>query len=317
MRGNAGSGPRESQFSQGSPGPGLAEALAVLSLFAVVGAVKFVTYSRIPPHELYHVSHGGITGGASRLLVYLNYPTALMAIALLMLVVDRLRSRWPALLAAALCLLIVVPGVVDQHDLDAKWINVLPALGVALTVALVVLSARRDGVGGSGSPTADPARIMVAALLLLLALPWIFAEAGFYIGDVPLLGDVFRSKQVYQGHASVHLGEHHGLEGLLLILTALLLSRELPRMRSTRLCTGLAAYLSLMIAYGLGNIANDAWLEQVVKRGWTDWAIPGVIRPSLTWMWGLIVLAGAAIFFLLDRHLRQEEDRSTRQRSGG
>ena len=301
MRGNAGSGPRASQFSQGSPGPGLAEGLVVLALFAVVGLVKFVTYSRIPPQELYHVSHDGITGGASRLLVFLNYPTALMGIALLLLVSDRLRPRWPALVAAALCLLIVAPGVVGTSNLDAKWINVLPALGVALTVALVAWAVRQAGIGGAGSARGDRARIVFAAALALLALPWIFAEAGFYIGDVPLLGDVFRSKQVYQGHASVHLGEHHGLEGLLLILTAFLLSRELPRMRSTRLCTGLAAYLSLMIAYGLANMANDAWLEQVVKRGWTDWAIPGVIRPSLTWMWGLIILGGAAIFFAVLR----------------
>ena len=138
-------------------------------------------------------------------------------------------------------------------------------------------------------------------MLALVALPWIFAEAGFYIGDVPLLGDVFRSKQVYQGHASVHLGEHHGLEGLLLVLTALLLTRELPRMRMAWLRTALAVYLSMMIAYGLGNMANDTWLEQVVKRGWTDWEIPGVIRPGLTWMWGLVIAVGAAIYVLFWR----------------
>ena len=301
MRGNAGSSPRDDQFSQPSPGPGLAEALVVLALLALVGVVKFVTYSRIPPHELYHVGHDGIAGGASRVLVFLNYPTALMAIAMLMLVADRLRPRWPALVALALCLLIVVPGVVDEADLDARWINVLPALGVALTVGLVAWTARRDGIEGAGSSTGDRARILVAAVLALVALPWIFAEAGFYIGDVPLLGDVFRSKQVYQGHASVHLGEHHGLEGLLLVLTALLLTRELPRMRMAWLRTALAVYLSMMIAYGLGNMANDTWLEQVVKRGWTDWEIPGVIRPGLTWMWGLVIAVGAAIYVLFWR----------------
>jgi hypothetical protein len=72
-----------------------------------------------------------------------------------------------------------------------------------------------------------------------------------------------------------------------------------------------------MAAYGLANMANDAWLEQIVKRGWTDWAIPGVIRPGLTWMWGLILLAGAAIFLLLDRNRSRREDRSTHRRSGG
>jgi len=88
-------------------------------------------------------------------------------------------------------------------------------------------------------------------------------------------------------------------------------------MHPTPLRTSLAAYLSLMIPYGIGNMANDAWLEQVVKRGWTDWAIPGVLRPSLTWMWGLIILAAAAIFLTLDRGAPREEDRLTDQRSGG
>ena len=110
------------------------------------------------------------------------------------------------------------------------------------------------------------------------------------------LGSIFRSKELFEGHPSVHLGEHHGLQGLLLVVTALLLSRELPRMRATRLRTGLAAYLSLMIPYGIGNMANDAWLEQVVKRGWTDWRIPGMLRPELTWIWGVTILAAATIY---------------------
>ncbi len=68
-------------------------------------------------------------------------------------------------------------------------------------------------------------------------------------------------------------------------------------MHPTWLRTGLAAYLSLMIAYGVANIANDGWLEQIVKRGWTDWEIPGMLRPELTWMWALVLAGGAAIYF--------------------
>src|SRR5437764_10319534 len=164
---NAGLGPRDGQSSQGSIGPGLAEALLVLALFGVVGIVKFVTYSRIPPHELYHVSRDGIPGGASRLLVFLNYPTALMALALLVLLADRLRPRRLVLVPAALCLMILAPGVLDTSDLDAKWINVFPALGVALTVALVAWAGRRDGVGGWGSPDGDRARITFVIVLAL------------------------------------------------------------------------------------------------------------------------------------------------------
>jgi hypothetical protein len=316
MRGNAGSGPRASQFSQGSPGPGLAQALAVWGLFGVVALLVFVTYWRVAPDELYHVSHSGLEGGASRALVFLNFPTAPMAIAVLALVADRLRVRWMALVPLALCLVILAPGVVDQDDLDAKWINVLPALGVAIVLALTLWAAR-GRIRGDGSPAGDRWRILVAAALAFLALPWIFAEAGFYVGDVPGLASIFRSKQVFEGHAAVHLGEHHGLQGLLLVVTALLLSRELPRMRPTRLRTVLTAYLALMVPYGIGNMANDGWTEQVVERGWTDWAVPDMLRPGLTWIWGVTILAAAATFLLLDHAARQEEDRRSNPRTGG
>lgn len=243
------------------------------------------TYSRIEPEKLYHVSGGGLEGGLSRVVVLLNFPTALMAIAVLALVAERRRLGWWALIPLALCALIVVPGVVDEGDLDARWINVVPAIGVAIVLVLTL----RTPVGVRGDPRGDPLRIGVAVVLGLFALPWIFAEAGFYVP-----GPIFRAHEQYQGHASVHLGEHHGLEGYLLVLTALLLSRQLPNMRHP---TALAAYLSLMIPYGIGNMANDGWYEQVVKRGWTDWKIPSVLQPGLTWMWGLVIVTGAAIFF--------------------
>jgi hypothetical protein len=311
MRGNAGSGPRDGQFSQGSRGPGLAEALVVWCLYAVAGLCVLLTYSRVAPDELYHVSHDGLAGGAGRVLVFLNFPTALMAIGVLALVTDRLGSRLWALLPLGLCLVILAPGVVDEDDLDAKLINVLPALGVAIVLAMTIWAVRTGGTRGVGSPAGDRVRIAVAAVLAFLALPWILAEVGFYSGDVPGLASIFRSKQIFEGHASVHLGEHHGLQGLLLVVTALLLSRELPRMYSTGLRTALAIYLSLMIPYGIANMANDGWNEQIVERGWSDWAIPGVLRPGLSWMWGVILIASVAIFLLLDRGLPREEDRSS------
>jgi hypothetical protein len=282
---NAGSGPRDGQFSQGSAGPGLREAYALWALFGLIALIVIVTYSRIQPDELYHVSRSGFGGGLSRVLVLLNFPTALMAIAVLALVAERRRLGWWALIPLALSAVIVVPGVVDEGDLDARWINVVPAIGVAIVLVLTL----RTPVGVQGDARGDRLRIAVAVVLGLFALPWLFAEVGFYIP-----GHVFLAEQHYQGHASVHLGEHHGFEGYVLVLTALLLSRQLPNMRHPN---ALAAYLSLMIPYGIGNMLNDGWNEQIVKRGWTTWKIPSVLQPGLTWMWGLVIVAGAAIFF--------------------
>ena len=278
---NAGAGPRSVKSSQRSEGPGLREAYVVWGLLGLAALIDVVTYSRIDPHDLYHVSRGGLADGLGRALVFLNFPTALAAIAIVLLVADRTGWRWPAVVSIVLCAVIVVPGVVDQADLDAKWINVAPALGVAIALLLTL----RAGRGGWGDPRGDRIRSGVAIALAILALPWMFAFVGFYFPG---------SHVIYHGEPRVHLGEHHGLEGYLLVLTALLLSRQLPRMRRP---TPLGLYLSLMIPYGIGNMANDAWYEQVVKRGWIHWRIPGVLEPSLSWMWGLLIVAGAAIFF--------------------
>jgi hypothetical protein len=250
-----------------------------------VAVIVVITYSRIEPDLLYNVSQEGLRGGLSRVLVMLNFPTALMAIAVLALVAERRHMAWRAIVPLALCGMIVIPGVVDESDLDSRWINVAPAIGVAIVLVLTL----RTGIGVAGDSRGDRLRIAVAVVLGLFALPWLFAEVGFYIP-----GPIFLAHEQYQGHASVHLGEHHGFEGYLLVLTALLLSRQLPNMRHP---TALAAYLSLMIPYGIGNMLNDGWNEQIVKRGWTGWKIPSVLQPGLTWMWGLVIVAGAAIFF--------------------
>ena len=277
---NAGAGPRSVKSSQGPAGPGLREAYALWALYGLVALIVIVTYSRIQPDELYHVSRSGFGGGLSRVLVMFNFPTALMAIAVLALVAERRHIAWRAIVPLALCGMIVVPGVVDENDLDSRWINVAPAIGVAIVLVLTL----RTAPGPRGDPRGDRLRIAVAIVLGVFALPWLFAEVGVYFPG---------SHVIYQGEARVHLGEHHGFEGYLLVLTALLLSRQLPNMRHPNV---LAAYLSLMIPYGIGNMLNDGWNEQIVKRGWTDWKIPSVLQPSLSWMWALLLVAGAAIY---------------------
>ena len=265
------------------------------ALCGVIALLILVTYSRIPHEKLYHVTGDGLSGGLSRVLVFVNWPGALIAIAVLGIVVERMRRPIVAAIALLLCLLIFIPGVVEESNLDAKWVNVLPALGVGLVLALSVSAARAEGIGGWGSARGDRLRIAGFVVVGLVSLPWFFAELGFYIP-----GPVFVASEVHDGAAAVHLGEHHGLVGLQIIAAMLLLSRELPRLQAGWRRTALAAWMSGLIAYGLGNIANDVWGEQVVKRGWADSGLPSVLRPSVNWLW-LVVLAVAAAIFLLQR----------------
>jgi hypothetical protein len=135
--------------------------------------------------------------------------------------------------------------------------------------------------------------------LLVAALPWLAADLGLYSNGVPLLGKLFQSGQVLPERPglptfgpAVHHGHHHGMDGVLLVLTALLLSRRVGRRPV------LAAYLSLMFCYGVANFANDFWIEQVVKRGWTSWEIPSVTEPRLSVAWSLIVIAAVGMWAL-------------------
>ncbi|MGH3071378.1 MAG: hypothetical protein ACRDNB_03790, partial [Gaiellaceae bacterium] len=136
----------------------------------------------------------------------------------------------------------------------------------------------------------DRLRLVLGGILLVLALPWLAAEAGFYFP-----GDLFMGEEVPpvrdEGLAAVHLGFHHGTGGVLLALTALALSRVAAG-------RALRAYLSLMLAYGLANALQDAWNEQLWKREWVGTHVASLLRPELSWGWGAIVLGAVAIYAL-------------------
>jgi hypothetical protein len=271
------------------------EVAVVWSLFLVDAAAILVTYSRLPARELYHVSGSGLEGGLSRVLVDSNFPAALVAIAILLVLLDRVRRlRAVAVAGIILCLPVFWPGVVDEANLDARPINAVAAIGVLVALALSL----RCGFGGwSRGVRGDGFRDVVGAAAVLLALPWLLAELGFFLDGVPLLDREFETGdyRARGAEVAVHHGHHHGLDGLLLLLTAILLSRVVPGVRVRGLRLLLAAYLSLMAAYGLANRANDFWTEQIWKRGWTNWQFPDVLQPSLSVGWGLIVVAAAAL----------------------
>ena len=291
-------------------GPSLHEALLFWGVLALIGLMTIVTYARLPPEELYNTSEEGLAGGLGRALVYVNYPVGLMAVAIVGVVADRFASRVLdalALAAVVLCAVVVVPGVVEQSDLDAKPVNAIPALGVALALGLTLAAYRRGGLGTRARRTAgDGVRIAAAVALLAISIPWWFAELGFYVTDVPALGSIFLAEEVYPEPGqpelrAVHLGRHHGIDGVLAALSALVLSRQLGRMRRPRLRAALALYLSLALAWGVGNAVQDFWLEQLVKRGTTDLEIPTMIRPAPDPVWAVLLLATAAIYLLLFR----------------
>jgi hypothetical protein len=264
-------------------------------LIVLDGIAVVATYSRFPTTELYNVHHSGtVPAGFGRELVALNFPFALVGIALVGLAWPRLHGRLRILGVIAIALCAVVYFAVDQSNLDAKPLNAAPALGLALAVALVLVagvpSAPRTDRG-------DAVRIGLAAVLIFFSAPLIAAELGFFTDGVPFLGWFFETGRLTTQpgvpglHHAVHHGQHHGWQATMLSLTALGFSR-LPRPRV------LDAYLALMLAYGVGNLVNDDWLEQVVKRGWTNHEVPSILTPAANWGWAAVLVGAFAVWRL-------------------
>ncbi len=266
------------------------EIWGVLALIVLDGIAVIATYSRFPTTLLYNVHHSDtVAAGFGRELVALNFPFALVGIALVGLAWSRLHGRLRILGVVAIVLCAVVYVAVDPADLDAKPLNAVPALGLALAVALVFVV----GVSGARQVRGDRLRIALAAVLLFFCAPLIAAELGFFLNGVPFLGWFFETGRLTTQpgvpglHHAVHHGQHHGWQATMLSLTALAFSR-LPRPRV------LDAYLALLLAYGVGNLVNDDWLEQVVKRGWTSHEVPSLLTPAANWGW-VVVLVGAFV----------------------
>jgi hypothetical protein len=266
---------------------------ALWALLLATAAVVVITYTRLPPDELYNVSEEGLALGLGRALVFLNYPVSLAAIPIAWLAADRIgmrRAFWAAVGATVLCAVTAWPGVVDQDDLDAKAINALPAIGVAIAF---VLSLRAPWERLGRLPL-DPVRVVIGVVVWLAALVWIAALLGFYFP-----GDIFLGEELRRGGdgrlgPAVHLGDHEGLDAALLVTSALVLTRYRPRL-------AVGFVLGLTVIYGLAVEWRDFWFEQVNKRDWTEWAPPQVLTPRLSVGWGALLVLAALVALAVRR----------------
>ena len=227
----------------------------------------------------------------------LDFPhVAGAAIPLALLALDTLpRRAWllgaPAI---ALCAVFAWPGVINQNNLEARTVNVLPALGVLLVFVLTVAAVRVAGSSFAARRSGDPVRLGVALVIVLVSLPWIAADVGLHFPQGVFLTTKLYAEPGQPPTAAVHLGFHHGMMGALLVLSALLLSR--PRLGSRRLRNVYGALVSLMLVYGAAIVINDFWHEQFVKRGWTSWDFPSALSLGFRPIWAFILAATVLLY---------------------
>jgi hypothetical protein len=238
----------------------------VWALHGAVGAAIAVTHSRTPPERLYNTRGGGL----SRAGVFAAYPTAVTALG--MLPAARRRELAPA--AALLCATVAVPGVIDERELDLNRRHLPAIAGVALTA----LAQPRPG---DGPPPRSRLRRPLAVMLVAGSTPWLLALAGRQTRGMrePTPGE--------PGVDRVHLGHHEGLDGCVLALDALLLSRRGTGPLQRWL-------LALTLTYGCAVAIQDGWYEQVVKRGWARRRPQALGPPGLSRGWAA-VMAGTVV----------------------
>ena len=214
-------------------GPSQGEALGTWAVWAAITAVVLVTYSWVDPAETYHVSREGLAGGLSRGLTLVNFPIALVAIALVLVAMAVLPAAawWAAGPAIALV----------RHDSVVRRAGQSRcALGERDPRARSRHRVRADGRrhasrGASARPAATLGQLRAwssPSSSLAVSLPWICAELGFHFPGDFFMGEELGREKDGTLIAAVHLGHHHGQDGALLLLTALLLSRVFVRERA-------------------------------------------------------------------------------------
>ena len=308
------------------PASRLNEVWAVWILFGTTAVFVFITYWRLPPAVLWKTTNTGFVGGAGRAFVFVSFSAAVAAVATLPIVTDRLANPLAYLLGAVallLCATVAFPGVQTESHLDPKWSNTFAVVGVALAVALTAWatrSGRREPAHATRS--GDRARLIVGGIALFFAAPYIAAELGFFLDGVPILGSLFITGAIRPepgagySHAAVHHGHHHGMDGFLLLITALLLSRLVGGIRQPALRAVTGFYLALMLVYGATNQVQDLWTEQIVKRGWTNWEIPNVLHPSASAAWAAMVAVAVVFYFVFFRPSLGPDQRATLPAAG-
>jgi hypothetical protein len=239
-----------------------------------IGAVMAATHRRLPTERLYNTRGGWW----SRAGVYGCYPTALAAIATLPLA----RRRRLAAVALPLCATVALPGMVDEQALDVRPRNAPVLAGVALALAAADMS--------TVAPPPSGRERLAQAVLLVLATPWLLAEAGVQTRGMAA------PSPAEPGVDRVHAGHHEGLDGVLLALDGMALGRA-PRSRLH------AAYLALMTSYGVAVAAQDGWNEQLVKRGLAPRRLPPVQRPAANRGWAAIGAGTLLVFRIFTQNL--------------
>ena len=282
------------------------EIIVVWAVMLVVCVEVLVAYTRTKPNELIGVPRTGLSVAVTDAIGFLAFPVGLVATGVAIAIGDRLSrvGLWVAMAAATgLAVVSVLPGVAESEEVEITLNpqRVVAAAAVLALFGLTLHAVRIHGVGhwGPRSP-GDLVRLALAAGITFAALPWVAADLTLSLDNVPGLSHVFLTDTLRNepgrvgANPAVHDGHHHGMDGALLALAAIALSRVIRSLAGWRQ-TALTALVSLTFVYGVANALEDFWLEQIVKRGASGYVFPKMLTPRLSTPFLVIVLAAVAL----------------------
>ncbi|MHA1798535.1 MAG: hypothetical protein ACTSVY_08825 [Candidatus Helarchaeota archaeon] len=140
--------------------------------------------------------------------------------------------------------------------------------------------------------------ILISSYIVLsfISIPWLFAINGIYVSDVPILNLIFIGRQPYEGHPSVHLGEHHGFGGwfFITIIWILLYSRLLDKIQAQKIKKFVVFGLSFLFYFSLIQLLEDGINEQLVKRGLE---IGMILYPTFHFLFETYILIPSSLLF--------------------
>ena len=273
----------------------------------VVCAEILVAYSKTRPGELIGVPQTGLSVAITDAIGFLAFPVGLVAIGVALAIGDRLSratKRIAAAAAIALAVVSLLPRVAEAEEVEVSLNpqRVVAAVAVLALFGLTVHAVQIHGLERWGPRVrGDSLRLLLATAIAFAALPWFAADLTLSLDNVPGLSHVFltdslRTEPGRVGlNPAVHDGHHHGMDGALLALASLAMSRLIRLLTGLRR-TALAALLSLTFVYGFANALQDFWLEQVVKRGASGYLFPLMLTPRWTIPFLVIALTSVALF---------------------
>jgi len=143
---------------------------------------------------------------------------------------------------------------------------------------------------------------VIIVITLLISMPWIFANSGMFVSDVPVLGNIYLAKQDFNGHSSVHLGSHHGYKGFTFFLLMILVFTTVKYLynKKTKIVAGLVC--CYLLAWGFYNMFQDFFTEQIFKRGLVNFTFPNATT-YFQISFPLAVISGVLIYTFVWRRL--------------